>query len=339
MTPATAGTGTDPDRTPATLSLGRAINTALRHAMEADPKVVLMGEDIGRLGGVFRITEGLHKDFGDRRVLDTPLAESGIVGTAIGLALRGWRPVLEIQFDGFVFPAYDQIVTQLAKLRARSEGALALPVVIRIPYGGGIGAVEHHSESPEALFAHVAGLKVVSPSTPEDAYWMLRQAIAGNDPVIYFEPKRRYYQQGPVDTAAPPHPLHTAVVRRPGRDITLAGYGPTVGTCLAAAEEAAAEGRNVEVVDLRSVSPLDTGTLAESVRRTGRLVVVHEAPVFFGAGAEIAARITRDCFYHLQAPVLRVGGYHAPYPPARLEEEYLPTLDRVLDAIDQSLSF
>ncbi|MER6142174.1 alpha-ketoacid dehydrogenase subunit beta [Streptomyces sparsogenes] len=321
------------------MSLSKAINASLRKALENDPKVVIMGEDVGKLGGVFRITDGLQKDFGEERVIDTPLAESGIVGTAIGLALRGYRPVAEIQFDGFVFPAYDQIVTQLAKMHARSLGKVKLPVVIRIPYGGGIGAVEHHSESPEALFAHVAGLKVVSPSNASDAYWMLQQAIDSDDPVIYFEPKRRYHDKSEVDTAAIPDPLHAARVARPGTDLTLAAYGPMVKVALDAAGAAAEEGKSLEVVDLRSMSPIDFDTLQRSVEKTGRLVVVHEAPVFLGTGAEIAARITERCFYHLEAPVLRVGGFHAPYPPSRLEDEYLPGLDRVLDAVDRALAY
>ncbi|MGW3563484.1 alpha-ketoacid dehydrogenase subunit beta [Streptomyces sp. NPDC000941] len=321
------------------MSLSKAINASLRTALENDPKVLIMGEDVGKLGGVFRITDGLQKDFGEDRVIDTPLAESGIVGTAIGLALRGYRPVAEIQFDGFVFPAYDQIVTQLAKMHARSLGKVKLPVVIRIPYGGGIGAVEHHSESPEALFAHVAGLKVVSPSNASDAYWMLQQAIDSDDPVIYFEPKRRYHDKSEVDTAAIPDPLHTARVARAGTDLTLAAYGPMVKVALDAAGAAAEEGKSLEVVDLRSMSPIDFDTLQRSVEKTGRLVVVHEAPVFLGTGAEIAARITERCFYHLEAPVLRVGGFHSPYPPSRLEDEYLPGLDRVLDAVDRALAY
>jgi 2-oxoisovalerate dehydrogenase E1 component beta subunit len=321
------------------LPLAKALNESLRKALDDDPKVVIMGLDVGKLGGVFRITDGLQKDFGEDRVVDTPLAESGIVGTAIGLALRGYRPVVEIQFDGFVFPAYDQIVTQLAKMRARSLGTVKMPVVIRIPYGGGIGAVEHHSESPESLFAHVAGLKVVTPANSSDAYWMLQQAIQSDDPVIFFEPKRRYWDKGEVDTEAFPGELHKARVAREGTDLTLAAYGPMVKTCLEAAAVAAEEGKSVEVVDLRSISPLDFDTIQASVEKTRRLVVVHEAPVFFGSGAEIAARITERCFYHLEAPVLRVGGYHAPYPPARLEEEYLPGLDRVLDAVDRSLAY
>jgi 2-oxoisovalerate dehydrogenase E1 component beta subunit len=322
-----------------TMAVAKALNESLRKALENDPKVLIMGEDVGKLGGVFRITDGLYKDFGEGRIIDTPLAESGIVGTAIGLALRGYRPVVEIQFDGFVFPAYDQIVTQLAKMHARALGKIKLPVVIRIPYGGGIGAVEHHSESPEALFAHIPGLKVVSPSNASDAYWMLQQAIECDDPVIFFEPKRRYWDKGEVDVSALPGDLHRAVVAQQGTDVTLAAYGPMVKVCLEAAAAAANEGRSLEVVDLRSLSPIDFDTIEASVRRTRRLVVVHEAPVFYGAGAEIAARITERCFYHLEAPVLRVGGFHAPYPPARLEEEYLPGLDRVLDGVDRALAF
>ncbi|WP_374105382.1 alpha-ketoacid dehydrogenase subunit beta [Streptomyces sp. ISL-36] len=321
------------------MTLVAALNASLRTALVEDPKTLLMGEDIGRLGGVFRVTDGLQKDFGEHRVMDTPLAESGIVGTAIGLALSGYRPIVEIQFDGFVFPAYDQIVTQLAKMHARSRGKVRLPVVIRIPYGGGIGAVEHHSESPEALFAHVAGLRVMSPATPSDAYWMLQEAVRSDDPVVFLEPKRRYYEKGEVDTrpGARPGPPGARVVRE-GADLTLVAYGPMVATCLDAAAVAAEEGHELEVVDLRSISPIDFDTVSRSVRRTGRLVVAHEAPVFFGAGAEIAARITERCFYHLEAPVLRVGGFHTPYPPSRLEDEYLPGLDRVLDAVDRALA-
>jgi 2-oxoisovalerate dehydrogenase E1 component beta subunit len=322
-----------------TMTIGKALNLGLRRALEADPKVILMGEDIGKLGGVFRITDGLQKDFGDDRVIDTPLAESGIVGTAVGLALRGYRPVCEIQFDGFVYPAYDQIVSQVAKMHYRSLGKVRVPIVIRIPYGGGIGAVEHHSESPEAYFAHTAGLKVVTCASPDDAYWMIQQAIASDDPIVFFEPKRRYWEKGPVDPDAQPYPLHAARVARKGRDATLVAYGPMVRTALDAATAAAEEGRELEVIDLRSISPLDMDPVYESVRRTGRLVVVHEAPSNVGVSAEIAARVTEHCFYSLEAPVLRVTGFNVPYPAARIEEEFLPDLDRVLDAVDRSLGW
>ncbi|MEV4196779.1 alpha-ketoacid dehydrogenase subunit beta [Micromonospora globbae] len=325
-----------------TLTIGKALNVGLRRALENDPKVVIMGEDVGKLGGVFRITDGLQKDFGDQRVIDTPLAESGIIGTAVGLAIRGYRPVCEIQFDGFVYPAYDQIVSQVAKMHYRSRGKLRIPMVIRIPFGGGIGAVEHHSESPEAYFSHTAGLKVVSCANPQDAYVMIQQAIASDDPVVFLEPKRRYWEKGPVDVDAPladAYPLHAARVARPGTDATLLAYGPMVRTCLDAATAAAEDGRELEVIDLRTLSPLDLGVVYESVRRTGRAVVVHEAPSNVGLGAEIAARITEECFYSLEAPVLRVTGFDTPYPAARVEEEYLPDLDRVLDAVDRTFGW
>ena len=330
---------TEQPTTRRTTTLAKAVNEGLRRAMEDDPKVLVMGEDVGKLGGVFRVTDGLQKDFGEDRVIDTPLAESGIIGTAIGLALRGYRPVCEIQFDGFIYPAYDQIVSQLAKMAYRSAGTVKLPVVVRVPFGGGIGAVEHHSESPEAYFAHTAGLRVVSCSNPADAYWMTQQAVRSDDPVMVFEPKRRYWEKGEVDTAAEPLPLHAARVVRPGTDVTVAAYGPMVRTVLDAAAAAQTDGRSLEVVDLRSLSPLDLDTLVASVERTRRLVVVHEAQVFLGLGAEIAARVTERCFYHLEAPVLRVGGFHTPYPASRNEEEYLPDLDRVLDAVDRALAF
>ncbi|MFT4009413.1 MAG: alpha-ketoacid dehydrogenase subunit beta [Nocardioidaceae bacterium] len=322
------------------LTLAKALNAGLRRAMEDDPKVLIIGEDVGKLGGVFRITDGLQKDFGEDRVIDSPLAESGIVGTAVGLALRGYRPVCEIQFDGFVYPAYDQIVSQVAKLRFRSGGKVTMPIVIRIPYGGGIGAVEHHSESPEAQFAHTPGLKVVTCSNPVDGYWMIQQAIACDDPVIFLEPKRQYHaDKAEVDTHATPDPLFASRVVRAGTDLTLLAYGPMVKTCLAAAGAAADEGRSVEVIDLRTLSPLDLEPAYASVRRTGRAVVAHEAHLNLGMGAEIAARITERCFYSLEAPVLRVAGFDTPYPPARVEEEWLPDLDRVLDAVDRSVGF
>ncbi|MBG6101543.1 alpha-ketoacid dehydrogenase subunit beta [Micromonospora vinacea] len=325
-----------------TLTIGKALNTGLRRALENDPKVIIMGEDVGKLGGVFRITDGLQKDFGDQRVIDTPLAESGIIGTAVGLAIRGYRPVCEIQFDGFVYPAYDQIVSQVAKMHYRSGGKLSIPMVIRIPFGGGIGAVEHHSESPEAYFAHTAGLKVVTCANPQDAYVMIQQAIYSDDPIVFLEPKRRYWEKGQVDLDAPlsdAYPLHSARVVRPGTDVTVLAYGPMVRTCLEAATAAAEDGRELEVIDLRSLSPLDLTAAYESVKRTGRVVVVHEAPSNIGLGAELAARITEECFYSLESPVLRVTGFDTPYPASRVEEEYLPDLDRVLDAVDRTFGW
>ncbi|MCX6396827.1 MAG: alpha-ketoacid dehydrogenase subunit beta [Propionibacteriales bacterium] len=325
------------------MTLAKALNAGLRKALEGDEKVTLMGEDVGRLGGVFRVTEGLQKDFGDDRVLDSPLAESGIIGTAVGMAMRGYRPVCEIQFDGFVYPAYDQIVSQVAKLHFRTRGKVQMSMVIRIPYGGGIGAVEHHSESPEAQFAHTPGLKVVTCSNPADAYVMIQQAIASDDPVIFLEPKRQYHaDKVEVDDTADlsaAQPLFTSKVARPGSDVTLLAYGPMVRTCLKAAEAAEAEGRSIEVIDLRSLSPLDLGPVEESVRRTGRVVVAHEAHLNLGMGAEIAARLAETCFYSLEAPVLRVAAFDTPYPPSRIEEDYLPDLDRILDAVDRTYGF
>ncbi len=323
------------------MTLAGAINAGLRKSLERDSKVLLMGEDIGPLGGVFRVTDGLHKDFGGDRVVDTPLAESGIVGTAIGLAMGGYVPVCEIQFDGFVFPAFNQITTQLAKMHYRSGGHINLPVVIRIPFAGGIGAIEHHSESPEALFTHTAGLRVISPATPQDGYLMIQQAIASPDPVIFFEPKARYWDKGEVDenalwdasaaTAGIGH-AHTA---RNGEDVTLVAYGPTVKVALEAAQVAQTEGVSAEVIDLRSLSPLDSAAVVRSAKKTSRCIVIHEAPTTYGVGAEVAARVTEEAFFHLEAPVLRVGGFHTPYPVSKLEHDYLPNIDRVLDAIDR----
>jgi len=319
------------------IMLAKALNEGLRRSLEDDPKVIIMGEDVGKLGGVFRVTDGLQKDFGEARVFDTPLAESGIIGTAVGLAIRGYRPVCEIQFDGFVYPGFDQIVSQVAKMHNRSNGQLRMPITIRIPYGGGIGAVEHHSESPEAYFAHTAGLKVVTCSNPSDAYWMIQQAISSDDPVIFFEPKRRYWVKG--ELADDPDPLHRARIARPGRDATIVAYGPMVATALDSATAAAKDGHELEVIDLRSISPIDTATVVESVKRTGRLVIVHEASVSHGVGAELAARVQEKAFYSLEAPVLRVGGFDTPYPASRLEEEWLPNVDRILDAVDRSLEY
>ncbi len=321
------------------MAIAKAINAGLRQAMIDDPKVLMFGEDVAELGGVFRVTEGLHKEFGQKRVFNTPIAESGIIGTAIGLAMRGYRPVTEIQFDGFIFPAFDQITTQLAKMQNRSEGFTPMPVVIRVPYGGGIGAVEHHSESPEALFAHTAGLRIVSPSNPNDAYWMIQQAIKSTDPVMFFEPKRRYWQKGPVNLDTPPAGMHTARILKPGTDVTIATYGPMVTTSLQAAEIAAGEGTNIEVIDIRSMAPIDFATIIESVRRTGRLVVVSEASTNVSVASEIAARVSELAFYHLEAPVIRVGGFDIPYPAAKLEEKFLPDADRILEAVDRSLAY
>ncbi|MFT4211900.1 MAG: alpha-ketoacid dehydrogenase subunit beta [Microbacterium sp.] len=322
-----------------TMPLSKALNAGLRQAMTDDDHVVLMGEDIGPLGGVFRITEDLQAEFGPRRVIDTPLAESGIIGTAIGLAMAGFRPVCEIQFDGFVYPGFDQITSQLAKITNRHEGALRMPVVIRIPYGGHIGAIEHHQESPEAYFTHTPGLRVVSPSTPNDAYWMIQDAIASDDPVIFFEPKSRYWPKGEVDLAQRALPLHASRVVRRGTDVTLVGHGAMVATLLQAAALAEGEGVSAEVVDLRSLSPVDYGPILESVRRTGRMVYAQEAPGFTSLGSEIAATVAEQAFYALEAPVLRVSGFDVPFPPAKLEGLYLPDADRILEAVDRALAY
>lgn len=315
-----------------------ALNAALRNALQADPSVILLGEDIGTLGGVFRVTDGLERTFGADRVVTTPLGEAGIVGSSIGLAMAGFRPVCEIQFDGFLFPAMNQIVTQLAKYRHRSSGRVQLPVVVRIPFGGGIGAIEHHSESPEAYFMHTPGLRVMSPSTPQDAYDMLTEAISAQDPVIFLEPKRSYWAKGELDIANTPTAPAAAQIVREGSDITVVTYAAMVSVALNAADALRDEGIAVEVIDLRSLSPLDDTTVAASVRRTGRLVVVHEASQTGGVGAELAARVQATCFFDLEAPVLRVTGYDTPYPPSRLEEDWLPNIDRVLDAVHSSLA-
>ncbi len=321
------------------MPFAKALNAGLRAAMAADDHVLMMGEDIGKLGGVFRVTEGLQAEFGDRRVLDTPLAESGIVGTAIGLAMAGFRPVVEIQFDGFVFPAFDQITTQLAKLTNRLEGAASFPVVIRIPYGGHIGAIEHHQESPETYFAHTPGLRVVSPSTPNDAYWMIQDAIASNDPVIFLEPKAKYWLKGEVDTAERSLPLHASRIVRRGTDVTLVGHGAMVTTLLQAAALAESEGTSCEVVDLRSLSPIDYGPILDSVRRTGRMVYAQEAPGNVSVGSEVAATVMERAFFALESPVIRVSGFDVPFPPAKLEGTYLPDADRILEAVDRALAY
>ncbi|KQR52571.1 2-oxoisovalerate dehydrogenase [Leifsonia sp. Leaf336] len=322
------------------LTMVKAINAGLRRSLADDDRVVLMGEDIGTLGGVFRVTDGLQTEFGPRRVMDSPLAESGILGTAVGMAYRGLRPVVEIQFDGFVYPAFDQIVSQVARMHYRTAGAVRMPITIRVPFAGGIGAAEHHSDSPEAYFAHTAGLRVVSPSTPQDAYTLIQQAIASDDPVLFFEPKRRYHAKGDVDEQAPlqdARPMGTARVVAPGNDVTLVTYGGLVQLATDASLAAADEGVSVEVIDLRSLSPLDLDTVAASVRKTGRLVVTHEAALSGGLGAEISASITERCFYHLEHAPVRVTGHDIPYPAAKLEAAHLPDLDRILDGIDRAM--
>jgi 2-oxoisovalerate dehydrogenase E1 component beta subunit len=321
------------------LTMAQAINRALHDAMEADDRVLVFGEDVGRLGGVFRVTDGLQEAFGEQRCYDTPLAESGIVGTAIGLAMYGWRPVPEMQFDGFSYPAFEQIVSHLAKMPNRSRGTIKLPVTLRIPYGGGIGAVEHHSESPESYWAHTAGLKVMTPGTPDDGYSMMREAIAMDDPVIFLEPKRRYWMKSDAELPVSTEPAREAVIRREGSDVSVFCYGPMVRTALEAADAAADEGWSLEVVDLRSLSPLDTDAILASVHRTGRAIVVHEASMTLGVGAEVAARIQEQAFYHLEAPVLRATGFDTPYPPAKLEEYWLPDADRILDLVERSLTY
>jgi 2-oxoisovalerate dehydrogenase E1 component beta subunit len=323
-----------------TLTLGKAINEGLRRALTADDKVVLMGEDIGTLGGVFRVTDGLKAEFGAHRVVDTPLSEAGIVGTAVGLAYRGFRPVVEIQFDGFIYPAFDQIVAQVAKLHYRSRGNVRMPITFRVPFGGGIGAAEHHSESPEAYFAHTAGLRVIACSNPADAYVMIQQAIASDDPVLFFEPKRRYHVKGEVDEAASladAKPMGVASVVASGTDVTLVTYGALVQTARDAALAAADDDISIEVIDLRSLAPVDYATVEASVRRTGRLVITHEAGQQGGVGAELAASITERCFEFLEAAPVRVTGHDIPYPPAKLERHHLPDLDRILDGVDRVL--
>ncbi|MGE2847124.1 alpha-ketoacid dehydrogenase subunit beta [Rhodococcus sp. 3.70] len=316
------------------LTMAQALNTALRDSLAADDNVVVFGEDVGTLGGVFRVTDGLTRDFGDDRCFDTPLAESGIIGFAIGMAMAGFRPVVEMQFDAFAYPAFEQIASHVAKIRNRTKGALSIPIVIRVPFAGDIGGVEHHCDSSEGYYAHTPGLKVVAPSTVEDAYSLLRSAIEDLDPVIFLEPKKLYFARADVELTAC-EPIGRAVVRRPGRDATLIAYGPSVDVALRSAEAAAAEGRDIEVIDIRSIVPFDDETVTASVRKTGRCIVIQEAQGFAGVGAEIAARVQERCFHHLHAPVLRVSGFDIPYPAPKLERHHLPSVDRVLDAVDR----
>jgi len=321
------------------MTMAKALNEGLRRSLDRFPKALMIGEDIGKLGGVFRITDGLQKDFGEDRIIDSPLAESGLVGVGVGLAMRGFRPICEIQFDGFVYPAFDQIVSQVAKQHARTSGAYKMAMVIRIPFGGHIGAIEHHSESPESYFAHTAGLRVVSPSNPHDAYWMIQEAVACDDPVIFCEPKCRYWDKGDVDETNSGLSIWSAAVLREGSDVTLVTYGPSVKTALHVAEVAATEGRSLEVIDLRSVAPVDFATVVASVEKTGRLVVVSEAPSTASVAASVVATVTERVFYSLRAPALQVTGYHVPYPPSRIESHVMPNTDRILDAVDRVMEF
>ena len=314
-----------------------ALREALRVGLEEDQRVLVFGEDVGLLGGVFRVTDGLQAEFGERRVFDTPLAEAGIVGLAVGLCVAGWRPVVELQFDGFSFPAFNQVAAHVGRFRTRTRGQYHLPLTIRIPSYGGISGPELHSESVETYYAHLPGLKVVSPSTPSEAFSLLVEAIRDPDPVVFLEPKSRYWSREefePVANGGPPYAARTA---RAGRHATLLTWGACVERCLEAAEWAAEDGVELEVVDLRWLKPLDLEAIVASVGRTGRAVVVHEAPLTLGLGAELSALLMEHCFRDLKAPVARVGGPDMPYPCAALEAEYLPSPDRILLAVQRTL--
>ncbi|MBT2531727.1 alpha-ketoacid dehydrogenase subunit beta [Arthrobacter sp. ISL-48] len=320
------------------LSMQQALNRALDEVLAESPKTLVFGEDCGRLGGVFRITDGLQAKYGETRVFDTPLAESGILGMAVGLAMAGFQPIPEVQFDGFAYPAINQIVCQIGRMNYRSRGTLPMPITLRVPSFGGIRAPEHHGESLEALFAHVPGLKVVSPSNPHEAYHLLKYAATRPDPVIFMEPKSRYWQKDGVDVSHGGSPTG-AKVMRPGRHLTLVAWGAMVGRCLQVADLAAEDGVDVEVLDLRWLKPIDAETLATSVRKTRRAVVVHEAPLTSGLGAEVAQLITQGCFDTLKAPVERVTGFDVPYPSGDLEDEYIPNIDRILNGIQRVLEY
>ncbi|WP_275451222.1 alpha-ketoacid dehydrogenase subunit beta [Arthrobacter sp. H14] len=325
------------------LTFAKALTAALSDAMEADERVIMFGEDVGPLGGVFRITDGLTARFGEQRCFDTPLAEAGIMGMAVGMAMNGMRPVVEMQFDAFAYPAFEQVVSHVAKMRNRTKGRVSLPIVIRIPYAGGIGGVEHHCDSSESYYVHTPGLTVLAPATVADAYTMLRDAIELDDPVVFLEPKKMYWSKDNVDLKAlnearlspeVPSAIGKAVIAREGTDATLIAYGPSVPTALAAAEIAAKEGRSLQVVDLRSLVPFDDETVSAAVRSTGRAVVVSEAPGFASVASEIVARVQERCFHSLAAPVRRVSGFDIPFPPPKLEHFHLPSVDRILDAVD-----
>ncbi|MFT4469688.1 alpha-ketoacid dehydrogenase subunit beta [Arthrobacter sulfonylureivorans] len=319
----------------------QALNRALAEVLEDNPKALVLGEDVGQLGGVFRITDGLQKKFGEDRVFDTPLAESGILGMSVGLAMAGYHPIPEVQFDGFAYPAINQIVCQVGRMNYRSRGTMPMPITLRVPSFGGIRAPEHHGESLESLFAHVPGLKVVSPSSPNEAYHLLKHAATRPDPVIFMEPKSRYWQKGPVDTspAADAYSPEGSRIVREGKHLTLVAWGAMVARCLQVAELAAEDGIDIEVLDLRWLKPIDAEGLAASVAKTRRAVVVHEAPLTSGLGAEVAALITERCFGTLRAPVERVTGFDVPYPSGDLEDEYVPNIDRILFGIQRVLEY
>ncbi|MFC9335677.1 alpha-ketoacid dehydrogenase subunit beta [Arthrobacter sp. NPDC057009] len=330
---------------PQPVTMAKALNTAMAHAMVADDSVLVFGEDVGKLGGVFRITDGLMATFGEQRCFDTPLAESGIVGMAVGMAINGMRPVVEMQFDAFAYPAFEQIVSHVAKMHNRTRGRVKLPMVIRVPYAGGIGGVEHHCDSSESYYAHTAGLKVYTPATVADAYRMLREAIDSNDPIMFMEPKKLYWSKDLVDLELLREEYEgkndggrategRAAVARSGTDATLIAYGPSVPTALAAAAAAAEEGRSLEVIDIRTIVPFDDETVSASVRKTGRAVVIAEAHGFASVSSEIVARVQERCFHYLAAPIRRVTGFDVPYPAPKLEHYYLPGVDRILDAVD-----
>ena len=321
------------------MNIIQAVNDALRTEMRRDPRVLVLGEDVGRFGGVFRATTGLYEEFGADRCIDTPLAESGIIGTAIGMALYGLRPVPEIQFADFIYPAYDQIVNELAKMRYRSGGEYPAPLVIRTPVGGGIKGGHYHSQSPEALFIHVPGLKVVMPSNPIDAKGLLLSAIRDEDPVIFMEPKRVYRaSKGDVPAEDYTIPLGKARIAREGQQVTILAWGAMVHTCIEAAEKGAAQGYDLEVIDLRTLLPDDLEAILASVKKTGRVVIVHEAPRTCGFGAELAATIQEHAILHMEAPILRVTGFDTPFPYT-LEHEYLPDAERILDAVERVVNF
>jgi len=319
--------------------MSAALNAALRDALTEDPRVLVYGQDVGALGGVFRVSDGLQDEFGEARVFDTPIAEAGMVGAAVGLALAGWRPVVEIQFDGFSYPALDQVISHVAKYRERTRGRVEMPITIRIPSFGGIRGKEHHGESPETYYVHTAGLKVIAPSAPLDAYRLLRLAIADPDPVIVLEPKARYWTKEDGELSAEGPRIGEGRILRDGDACTVMAYGAMVTRCLQAADVLASEGVDARVVDLRSLSPLDLDLIGRCVRETGRIVVVHEAPRTLGLGAEIAARVMEEAFDHLEAPVARVTGWDTPYPPASLEAHYLPSVERIADAVRGTVSY